>query len=303
MAAKSSGSPKKKKSLLDQLMALTKSALYSLAQSLNIPKRSEMTKPQLIEALARETVKVKKLLASSLLKTKPSPTDTKEKETRSKKTTQPKKTEAKTAPPKAQAKVSKPKAAAKRSSHKAVEAKSTKARSSGKTTTKSNRKNSVAPAVAVEPVSPVWQGHEGPELPQSYGETVLHAMPKNPHTAYVYWDIDEKTCEAFERETSEFEAVLRIYGQSEIPDTEIEIELGAHQCYVELTPDHTYAFEIGIKSGNGYRTIVRSNLMTLPPDTSSYYTQAEQDAVLSGASQDQSSPGTGAGSPSSPFKK
>lgn len=130
------------------------------------------------------------------------------------------------------------------------------------------RKQKVLTAESTPP--PVWQGEEGPELPESYGETTLRAMTKNPHTAYVYWDIDNKTGEQILQTKSHShdpsETVLRVYGDSEKPNLEIPVRINERHTYIELRPNQTYAFEIGIRRGNEYRTLVRSNLLTLPPE-------------------------------------
>lgn len=119
------------------------------------------------------------------------------------------------------------------------------------------------------------------ELPSSYGDNKIVLMVRDPHWAYVYWEINNnRVAEARRKLQSIFDQsrlILRVYDVTSIDfdgtnapssfDIEIPDLLG--NWYVNLgSPNHAFCVEIGYrKPDGGIFTLSRSNRITSPRDT------------------------------------
>ena len=127
----------------------------------------------------------------------------------------------------------------------------------------------------------VWVGEEGPDLPEGYGITVMRALPRDPHWAYLYWEISEELRKQVCNEEGEWyfdvaESFLRVMNEKGDLIQETPVVLDANCWYLNLAPNNNYEFELGLKNKDGvYRSIVRSNCLTLPPMEPSSVTDEE----------------------------
>jgi len=236
--------PNNGKSFFKYLAQMTKAALYRVAQRIKIPGRSIMTKSELVRALSKKEPDVAPLLENGVNgKKNPVPAATEPA----------KKTKRKDVPEK------------KRTTAESVT---------------SPMPEKEKPSVPQEP-SRVWVGEEGPDLPRSYGKTVLLALPRDPHWAFVYWEITDESRQAILREEGEWffdvaVPVLRIYNAEGKFLQEIPILLDAGSWYVSLDSGPEYEIELAFKRGDGtYRVLVRSNRLVLPPSRPSDATDEE----------------------------
>ena len=127
------------------------------------------------------------------------------------------------------------------------------------------------------------------ELPESYGDNKVVLMVRDPHWAYVYWEINSrKVAEARSRLESEFDhsrLILRVYDITGIEfngfnahsffDIEIPNVLG--NWYVHLgRPNRTFCIDIGYRNQEGgIFSLSRSNKITSPRDSFSEVTDEE----------------------------
>lgn len=247
-------------SLIRELAELTKSALYRIAQSIGITGRSSMTKQDLVEALSDRPEEIKPIMEQFI---KPEPA-------------------------KQAASLQKiPSAAPRPETPEVPPTPSTQPVPSSQAAPDSQSISSGVPAPAapvVEP-APVWEGEEGPELPSQYGVTVLRAMPRDPHWVCLYWEISEETRNTIRSEEGEWffdiaDPCLRVYDENNQLEKEIPILLDAYNWYLNLPHSKTYGFELGLKGPNGkFRSLARSNQVTLPPREPSTLTDQEWSMV------------------------
>jgi Domain of unknown function (DUF4912) len=107
-------------------------------------------------------------------------------------------------------------------------------------------------------------------LPSSYGAPILFAIPRDPRTVFVYWNIDWS--DAFARNAP---ADRQVYLRLKRPDGSDEIEepvepmLGSHFLLV-TEPKAGYQVELGFyQPPDVWNSIAISDPVTMPPDTSS----------------------------------
>lgn len=119
------------------------------------------------------------------------------------------------------------------------------------------------------------------ELPASYGDNKIVLMVRDPHWAYVYWEINNnKIAEAKRKLQPIFDQsslILRVYDVTNIEfdgtnatswfDIDIPDVLG--NWYVNLgSPNRSFCIDIGYrKPDRGIFTLSRSNRITSPRDT------------------------------------
>lgn len=119
------------------------------------------------------------------------------------------------------------------------------------------------------------------ELPESYGDNKVVLMVRDPHWAYVYWEINSrKVAEVRSRLESDFDhsrLILRVYDITGIEfngfnahsffDIEIPNVLG--NWYVHLgRPNRTFCIDIGYRNQEGgIFSLSRSNKITSPRDS------------------------------------
>ncbi len=239
--------------LMEELMQLTKNALYRCAQILGIPRRSLMTKSELVAALSEKEDKTGEIMenikksktgkSGTALKSIPSAVSVSERTLSPK--SEPTPLPVGQIKPVKETQVLKPAATS--------------------TTTPP------VPKVELREPESVWVGEEGPDLPSEYGVTVLRALPRDPFWAYLYWEISRETRDAICAEEGEWyfdmaESLIRVLNDRGELVKEIPVLLDANCWYLNLAPNGSYHFELGLKNQQGvFRTIARSNRLTLPP--------------------------------------
>ncbi len=249
---KTSTSNKKQKSILGELTRMTKNTLYNFAKKLGIPGRSSMNKSELVEILDKNKDKVKTLITSSPKEEIPQKTVQRIDPMKNKEI--PNKTE------KIPEKTSKLPEMPSEKREMATEAKT------------SSHADILPPREPVHEAGQVWAGEEGPELPQKYGITVLRALVRDPHWAYVYWEISEKARESLCRKEGEWifdvsEPYLRAYDEHNVLVKEIPVLLDAMNWYVSLPANRMYGFQLGIKNREGdFRVLAESNKVSMPQE-------------------------------------
>ena len=97
----------------------------------------------------------------------------------------------------------------------------------------------------------VYQGEEGPVLPDHLPVTVLEAMPRDPHWVFLYWDVSSERKAAIQSQYGEwiFErslSMLRVHDIEEGTWREVPVLLDARNWYLPVVPDRPYEFELGL---------------------------------------------------------
>lgn len=119
------------------------------------------------------------------------------------------------------------------------------------------------------------------ELPAGYGDNRIVLMARDPHWAYVYWEINsQKIAEAKRRLSAAFDdsmLILRVYditgiefdGKNAHSFFDIEIPNLLGNWYVPLgSPNRSFCIDIGYReAGGGLFPLSRSNKVTSPRDT------------------------------------
>ena len=119
------------------------------------------------------------------------------------------------------------------------------------------------------------------DLPAGYGDNRIVFMARDPHWAYVYWEINsQKIAEAKRKLRAAFDdsrLILRVYditgiefdGKNAHSFFDIEIPNLLGNWYVPLgRPNRTFCIDIGyMETGGGLFALSRSNKVTSPRDT------------------------------------
>ncbi|MBA3761918.1 MAG: DUF4912 domain-containing protein [Chthoniobacterales bacterium] len=108
---------------------------------------------------------------------------------------------------------------------------------------------------------------ESRALPRSYGSGTLCLMPRDPHSLFVYWDIDWST--AFrERSPRARKVYLRVLNSGASEQQTVEIEPMAGSCYVTVPEaGATYSGEIGFFDPPGiWNSLATSEAICTPPN-------------------------------------
>jgi len=143
--------------------------------------------------------------------------------------------------------------------------------SSEKQTAAKLKKSRSSPSAQVG-TAPTYYPDERDELPQSYGMTYLYLLPRDPHTIYAYWEINELDVHNA-RQTSSINMqdatyTLRLYDVSLIDfnggnaNSQIDFdELYMNSRYIKVPHDNAfYCAEIGIRQKDGrFIPLCRSN--------------------------------------------
>ena len=106
-----------------------------------------------------------------------------------------------------------------------------------------------------------------PDLPSSYVEPIVFAMPRDPRTLFVYWDIDWP--QAFSAAApSERKVYLRIYDDSGSALNEIAVEPMAKSCTVNVpTAGGSFQVDLGFYNENqAWHSVGTSELVQTPPE-------------------------------------
>jgi hypothetical protein len=110
------------------------------------------------------------------------------------------------------------------------------------------------------------------ELPLGYGDDSIVALPRDPRTLFVYWDLHPDTVRhAFDGLTHP-RAELRVFAKNATGGTServrtLELAIESRSYYVhDLEPGRLYHAAIHAVGGNGDRLVARpSNAVPLPP--------------------------------------
>ncbi len=118
---------------------------------------------------------------------------------------------------------------------------------------------------------------ETKEIPETYNETKMVALVRDPEWVFVYWDISSDTREKLNipkgRHHKDF--AIRVFDITGVNDDvnsahswyDVGINDYAISWYIKTPePGRSYIFEIGVYSDEGiFQTIARSNAIKMPP--------------------------------------
>ncbi|MFN8543225.1 MAG: DUF4912 domain-containing protein [Candidatus Binatia bacterium] len=94
-------------------------------------------------------------------------------------------------------------------------------------------------------------------LPAAYGRDRLVALPRDPWTIFVYWELAPTTrvtaLRRLEAEAEGAREVLRVYdGGDATASTDVELTPGAESAYVTVSrPGATFGVELGVRTVSG----------------------------------------------------
>lgn len=140
------------------------------------------------------------------------------------------------------------------------------------------------PSAHIEPSLPI---EETKELPETYGETKIVALIRDPEWVFLYWDISEKTRNEYNIPKNKHHKTMavRIYdvtginfdGKNAISWYDIRVNDYSISWYLRLPePGRSYIIDLGVYSNEGiFQTIARSNSITMPPADISPHTDEE----------------------------
>ena len=126
-----------------------------------------------------------------------------------------------------------------------------------------------SPWEGTHPVMPVYDEHLG-DLPWAYGDDALVALPRDPRTLFLYWDLSEATARAAFDGLDGPRAqlwMLAAKGEGWEQVRVIDFALESRSFYVnDLEPGRTYRCEIQAIDRHGYARRVgpSSNAVALP---------------------------------------
>jgi len=106
------------------------------------------------------------------------------------------------------------------------------------------------------------------ELPRVYGEPLLFAVARDPHTLFAYWIIDWSSI--FENSAPVDRQVhVRVQRADGTEETGAGVEPMAGSCYFTVSqPRESYRVEIGYyQPKNIWNSVARSELVTMPPES------------------------------------
>lgn len=100
-----------------------------------------------------------------------------------------------------------------------------------------------------------------------YNQTKIVFMVRDPHWAFAYWELDNKTREKLPDKGESCQLILRVH-ETQIPrhpSFDIPIQFGDSSWYIYLpNQDCDYILELGIISDGRYNCMVRSNPIRTP---------------------------------------
>jgi hypothetical protein len=141
-----------------------------------------------------------------------------------------------------------------------------------------------SPTTLIEPPHPI---EEFRELPETYGDTKITALIRDPEWIFIYWEISEETRQKFGIPKGKHNKTMavRIYdvtdikfdGTNAISWFDVQINDYAISWYLKLPePGRTYIVDLGFYGDDGlFKTIARSNTINLPSSEVSPYTDEE----------------------------
>ncbi len=109
---------------------------------------------------------------------------------------------------------------------------------------------------------------DGPgELPEGYADDAAVALPRDPHTLFVYWDFSGSTRERAQQGLSEPRAVLRVFdGEGLVREQDFALESRSFYLH-DLEPGRAYRVEFHFvgRDGRSRRIGHSTNRVQLPP--------------------------------------
>lgn len=98
------------------------------------------------------------------------------------------------------------------------------------------------------------------------GEDRIRAIPRDPESVFLYWDLDgPRSAEVIREVGPRCEWVLRALNLSDGTSRSIPVEPEAGNYYLEVAPGQTYGFELAVKAAGKWRTICRTERVQMPP--------------------------------------
>jgi hypothetical protein len=109
------------------------------------------------------------------------------------------------------------------------------------------------------------------DLPQSYGDTSLTLMARDPHNIHAYWDVAPQAERALKRalgpDYADSTYALRLHDQDN-PGQPLDIDVGADARSHYVTDAHdnaSYRAELGVRSPHGeFHSLAQSNTVSTP---------------------------------------
>lgn len=97
-------------------------------------------------------------------------------------------------------------------------------------------------------------------------EDRLEAVVRNPTSVYVYWNLGGFRSRKVVRELGpEAEWILRVLDLTLGSSNSVAVSADAGSVYVEVSPGHTYGFELACRAGQKWRTVCRTDRVEVPP--------------------------------------
>lgn len=144
---------------------------------------------------------------------------------------------------------------------------------SGTTSSKIERKIEVMPQIT--------------DLPQSYGDTKIILLPRDPWWCFTYWEIGEQTLQEVKNLYGEnLQYLIRVYDVTNVENFDgknanrffdIYINLDAKNWYINLPEtNRSWCVDLGVRTSDiEFVTIVRSNIVIMPRFGVSLITDAQ----------------------------
>jgi hypothetical protein len=106
------------------------------------------------------------------------------------------------------------------------------------------------------------------ELPRVYGERILFAIARDPHTIFTYWNIDWPAIFA-KAAPVDRQVHLRVYKGDGAQETSAAVEPMAGNCYLTVSqPREQYHVEIGYyQPKDVWHSVATSENVAMPPDS------------------------------------
>jgi hypothetical protein len=113
-----------------------------------------------------------------------------------------------------------------------------------------------------EPSDPVG---EDKALPEDYAVDCLQAVPCNPTTLYVWWELGGKVGRALlERVDSDFRWVLRLAEVETGTESDVEVDPRAGNHYLHVRSGERYSIELGVTGPGGYNAVCGKTGVKMP---------------------------------------
>ncbi len=126
------------------------------------------------------------------------------------------------------------------------------------------------------------QAHQEPEfeylgeLPDSYGTRKLFLVARDPHFLFVYWDFTEGQFIELSQRASDGNVFLQLYLDNGEKLQQIQANSRSRSWYLQANrPGASFYAELGVYRDGKFEVAARSAVITAPPDTVSWRTDAK----------------------------